>query len=82
MDGVRGTATVSSLFCEAQVFSSDVKMNCGKGTKEVERGGTNAGNGRADEDGVRRMKGRDMKREKDGGWRQKEALCLFSPISD
>lgn len=71
MDGVRGTATVSSLFCEAQVFSSNVKMDCGKGTKEVERGGTNAGNGTADEDGVRRMKGKDLKREK-GWWMETE----------
>lgn len=78
MDDVRGTGTVGSLFCKAQVFSSNVKMNCGKGTKEVVRGGTNAGNDTADEDGARRVKGN----ERGKGWRQKEGLCLFSPISD
>lgn len=43
--------------------------------KKVTEGGSKAGNGPADEDGVRWMKGEDNKGEEDGGQRQREGLC-------
>lgn len=75
MDGVRGTATVSPLFCQAQVFSSNVKTNCGE--RKSQKVGP-----RQETSGVRWMKGEDKKGERDGGQREKEGLCLSSPVSD
>lgn len=64
--------------------SPNVKMNCGKGTKEVARGGTNAGSGTADEDGVRRRKEKIWKGKRmvDGDRRRASASSAPSVINE